>query len=126
MVLGEAPGSEEDRAGRPFVGRAGQLLDSMLAAIVSGYTAMPVQAAEDGTAVQPDHVYVIPPNTVLTIAGGILHAARPAEPSARRMSVNTFLTSLAEDQGGKAVGVILSGFGSDGAAGIGAIKGAAG
>ena len=38
------------------------------------------------------------------------------------MSVNTFLTSLAEDQGGKAVGVILSGFGSDGAAGIGAIK----
>ena len=96
--------------------------DSSLATILGSYTTMPVQLAEDGMLVGPDQVYVIPPDAILTIKDGLLHLARPASPTARRVSVNTFLLSLAEDQGENAVGIILSGFGSDGALGITAIK----
>lgn len=96
--------------------------ESSLVAIVAGYTAMPVRLAEDGAAVGPNQVFVIPPDAILTIKHGILRVARPAPPAARRMSINTFLTSLAEDQGEDAVGIILSGYGSDGALGIAAIK----
>lgn len=96
--------------------------DSSLAAIIAGYTTMPVRLAEEGMPVGPDQVHVIPPDAILTIKGGILHLARPAPPAARRTSVNTFLASLAEDQGEDAVGIILSGFGSDGALGIAAVK----
>ncbi len=96
--------------------------DSSLTSIVAGYTSMPVHLAEDGMPVGPDQVYVIPPNTILTIRGGLLRLSCPAPPAARRVSVNTFLSSLAEDQGEDAVAIILSGFGSDGALGIAAIK----
>ena len=96
--------------------------DSSLAAIIAGYTTMPVHLAEEGALVAPDHVFVIPPDAILTIREGRLHLSRPAPPAARRMSVNTFLGSLAEDQGENAVAIILSGFGSDGALGIAAIK----
>ena len=96
--------------------------DSSLAAIIAGYTALPVRLAEDGMLVGPDQVYVIPPDAILTIKGGRLHLSSPASPAARRVSVNTFLSSLAEDQGENAVGIILSGFGSDGALGIAAVK----
>ena len=96
--------------------------DSSLPAIVGGYTAMPVLAAEAGMAIRPDHVYVIPPNAILRVDGGVLQLDRPAPAAARRVLINTFLTSLAEDQGEAAVGVILSGYGSDGALGIASIK----
>ncbi|MGI4957667.1 MAG: CheR family methyltransferase, partial [Janthinobacterium lividum] len=96
--------------------------DSSLAAIIAGYTTLPVHVAEDGTAVCPNQVYVIPPNAILTIRDGFLCLSSPASPVARRVSVNTFLSSLAEDQRENAVGIILSGFGSDGALGIAAIK----
>ena len=96
--------------------------DSSLAAIIAGYTKMPVRLAEDGMQVGPDQVYVIPPDAILTVKGGLLRLARPAPPAARRTSVNIFLASLAEDQGENAVGIVLSGFGNDGALGIAAIK----
>ncbi len=96
--------------------------ESSLAAIIAGFTGMPVRVAADGMPVGPDQVYVIPPDAILTIAGGLLRIASPAPPAARRTSVNTFLASLADDQGEDAVAIILSGFGSDGALGIAAIK----
>ncbi|MGI4944531.1 MAG: CheR family methyltransferase, partial [Janthinobacterium lividum] len=96
--------------------------DSSLTSIIAGYTSLPVRLAEDGMAVSPNQVHVIPPNAILTIKGGLLHLSCPAPPAARRVSVNTFLSSLAEDQGENAVGIILSGFGSDGALGIAAVK----
>ena len=96
--------------------------DSSLTSIVAGYTSMPVHLAEDGMPVGPDQVYVIPPNTILRIGGGLLHLSCPAPPAARRVSINTFLSSLAEDQGEDAVAIILSGYGSDGALGIAAVK----
>jgi two-component system, chemotaxis family, CheB/CheR fusion protein len=96
--------------------------ESSLVAIVGGYTGMPVHLAEDGVFVCPNQVYIIPPDAILTIRDGVLHLTRPAPPAARRTSINTFLASLAQDQGENAVGIILSGFGSDGALGVVAIK----
>ncbi len=95
---------------------------SSLAAIVGGYTAMPVRLAEDGAVLGPNQVHVIPPDAILTVGDGCLRVSRPARPAARRTAINTFLTSLAQDQGENAVGIILSGFGSDGALGIAAVK----
>ncbi|MEN2786278.1 CheR family methyltransferase [Sphingomonas qilianensis] len=100
--------------------------DSALAEILSEFTAMPVQRAIDGTRVAPNTVSVIPPNAVIKIEAGILRVGQPETPTARRSSVDTFLLSLAEDQGENAVAIILSGFGSDGTAGIAAVKEAGG
>ncbi|HEX6506172.1 MAG TPA: chemotaxis protein CheB, partial [Chloroflexota bacterium] len=96
--------------------------ESSLVAIVGGYTGMPVHLAEDGVFVCPNQVYIIPPDAILTIRDGVLRLTRPAPPAARRTSIDTFLASLAQDQGENAVGIILSGFGSDGALGVVAIK----
>ena len=95
---------------------------SALVNILGSITSMPVSQARTGDAVAPNHVFVIPPDAILTISGGILSVAQPAPAAARRASVNTFFASLADDQGENAVGVILAGFGSDGSAGVEAIK----
>jgi two-component system CheB/CheR fusion protein len=96
--------------------------NSSLAEILSGWTTMTVSAAEDGAAIAPNRVFVIPPDAILKIEGGVLRISRPASTTARQASIDTFLTSLAEDQGEDAVGIILSGFGADGAIGVEAIK----
>ncbi len=96
--------------------------NSALAEIIGECTSMPVVKAADGTIAAPNTVAVIPQNAILKIEGGILHVALPETPTARRSSIDTFLVSLAEDQGENAVGIILSGFGSDGTIGIEAIK----
>lgn len=96
--------------------------DSALAEILGECTAMPVIKAVDGTVARPNTVSVIGPNSILKIEGGVLRVARPETVTARRSSIDTFLVSLAEDQGENAVGIILSGFGSDGTVGIAAIK----
>jgi len=95
---------------------------SMLAELVGRNTQMPVCEAVDGARVEPDHVYVIPPDATLTIADGVLHVSKPAPPRQHRWPINTFFTSLAEDRGDCAVCIVLSGTGSDGAQGLGAVK----
>ncbi len=99
---------------------------SALAEIIGECTAMPVSQASDGTVAAPNTIAVIPENAILRIEGGVLRVAPPESPTARRSSIDTFLVSLAEDQGENAVGIILSGFGSDGTLGIEAIKEAGG
>jgi two-component system CheB/CheR fusion protein len=96
--------------------------NSALAEIIGDCTAMPVVKAADGTVAAPNTVAVIPQNAILKIEGGVLRVALPETPTARRSSIDTFLVSLAEDQGENAVGIILSGYGSDGTIGIEAIK----
>lgn len=96
--------------------------NSALAEIIAECTDMPVVKAVDGTVAAPNTVAVIPQNAILKIEGGVLRVAPPETPTARRSSIDTFLVSLAEDQGENAVGIILSGFGSDGTIGIAAIK----
>jgi two-component system CheB/CheR fusion protein len=96
--------------------------ESALAEIIGDCTTMPVTKAIDGTVAAPNTVSVIPPNAILRIEKGILRVAKPETPTARRSSVDTFLVSLAQDQGENAVGIILAGYGSDGTIGISAIK----
>ena len=96
--------------------------ESALAEILAGYTVMPVDFARNGMIPAPNTVTIIPPGAVLTIHEGRLRLIRAPSVKARRMVVNLFLVSLADDQGPNAVGIILSGFGSDGTAGIAAIK----
>ena len=99
---------------------------SMLADILQRITAMTVVEVKDRMAVQPNHVYVIPPNREMTIFHGALHLSVPEEARGQRMPIDSFLRSLAEDQGEKAIGVILSGTGTDGTLGLRAIQGAGG
>ena len=95
---------------------------SLLPELLSKATRMVVEQARDETPVQPDHVYVIPPNGTLTIEGGMLRV-RPAEGGAGpRLPIDRLFASLAEDQGHNAVCVLFSGSGSDGTIGLRAVK----
>lgn len=95
---------------------------SSLVNILSRFTTMKVLQVEDGIQVMPDHVYVIPPNKDMGILNGKLQLMEPTEPHGLRMPINYFFTSLAQDQKDKSVGIILSGYGSDGSIGLKAIK----
>jgi two-component system CheB/CheR fusion protein len=96
--------------------------ESALAELLDRHTAMPVLAAEDGAPVEPDHVYTIVPNATLTIEGGCLRLEEPAPARPDRHPIDSFLDSLAADQGENAIGIILSGLGSDGTPGARSIK----
>jgi two-component system CheB/CheR fusion protein len=100
--------------------------ESMLAEILGRATSMPVTEAADGVQVEADHVYVIPENVDLTIAGGVLKLTPRTQPPGTHMPIDRFLRSLADQRGSRAIGAILSGTGSDGAAGLEAIKAAGG
>jgi two-component system CheB/CheR fusion protein len=89
-------------------------------------TAMPVAQVKDLTRVEPDCVYVIPPNKDMSILHGVLHLLDPAAPRGLRLPIDFFFRSLADDRQEKSIGVILSGMGSDGTLGLRAIKEKAG
>jgi two-component system CheB/CheR fusion protein len=89
-------------------------------------TSMNVIQVKDRTKVEPDRVYVIPPNKDMSILHGVLHLLEPASPRGLRLPIDFFLRSLAQDQQEHSIGVILSGMGSDGTLGLRAIKEKAG
>jgi len=95
---------------------------SLMVELLSKKTAMPVLRAEDGMLVQPNHVYLIPPKKNLTIFHGKLLLTEQEHSKGINLPIDVFLRSLAEDQGEKAVAIILSGTGSDGMRGVRAIK----
>src|ERR1017187_2255377 len=99
---------------------------SLLTEILSRSTSMPVSEAADGMPVEANHVYVIPANGDLTIAQGMLRLTTRTQGPGAHMPIDRFLRSLAEECGSRAIGVILSGAGTDGSAGIQAIKAAGG
>ncbi len=72
--------------------------------------------------IKPNSVYVIPPNSDLSILNGVLHLLDPVEPRGLRLPIDFFFRALAEDQRERSIGVILSGMGSDGTLGLRAIK----
>lgn len=92
--------------------------ESNLSGILSKATTMPVTEVADGTLLRPDHVYVIPPNTKMTLAGAALEL-KPREMRAK--AVDEFLVSLAETRKNASIAVILSGTGSDGTDGVQAV-----
>ena len=97
--------------------------ESILADLLANYTRMPVIQVLDDVHVEPNRVYVIPPNATMAIADGVLRLSRPAQqlPHQRR-AIDTFFTSLAENMHSRAIGVVLSGAASDGTLGLKAIK----
>lgn len=99
---------------------------SMLTEILQRVTKMPVVEAQDQMKVEPDHVYVIPPNRDMEIFHETLQLSISETPRGQRMLIDLFLRSLAEEQGEKAIGIILSGTGTDGTLGLRAILGAGG
>jgi two-component system CheB/CheR fusion protein len=99
---------------------------AMLTELLQRSTAMPVHEATGSTRVIPDTVYVIPPSTDLTLVGGRLHLTEPAQPRGRRLPIDVLFSSIARDQAERAIGVVLSGMGSDGTVGLQAIKAAGG
>lgn len=85
-------------------------------------TPLPVVQVADRMRVEPDKVYVIPPNKDMSILHGVLHLLPPGAPRGLNLPIDFFFRSLAEDQKEHSVGVILSGMGSDGTLGLRAIK----
>src|SRR5919198_840812 len=82
----------------------------------------PPPEAAQGLAVRPDQVYVIPPNTNMAIAEGRLHVTPRGEARGPHLPVDYLFRSLAAEQQGRAIGVVLSGTGSDGTLGLCEIK----
>jgi two-component system, chemotaxis family, CheB/CheR fusion protein len=99
---------------------------SLLPELLRRCTRMRVLVAADGVEVEPDSIYMSPPEGYLAILGGTLHRMEPDEPGLLRLPIDYFFRSLGEDQKEKAIGIILSGTGSDGTLGLKAIKGAGG
>jgi two-component system, chemotaxis family, CheB/CheR fusion protein len=100
--------------------------ESMLTALLSSHTAMPLRQASQGMQVAPNHIYVIPPNAKMAIEKGVLVLTPRAEEGVRILPVDFFLSSLAQDRKSRSIGVILSGAASDGTIGLEAIKAAGG
>ncbi|WP_341305209.1 chemotaxis protein CheB [Pseudomonas sp. TMP25] len=98
----------------------------ILVELLQRVTAMPVIQITDRMKVEADHVYVIAPNTDLSILHGVLHLLEPVAPRGLRLPIDYFFRSLAADQQERAIGVILSGMGSDGTLGLRDIKECAG
>jgi len=95
---------------------------AMLAELLQRFTPMRVVEATDRMKVKPDSVYIIPPNKELSILHDTLYLLNPEAAHGLRLPIDAFLLALAEDRHEQAVGVILSGMGSDGTQGLKAIK----
>lgn len=100
--------------------------DSILVDLVQRHTPMPVVEAADDMIVSANHVYVIPPNRDLAVMHGALQLIEPSAPRGLRLPIDFFFRSLAQDQRERAIGIVLSGTGSDGTLGARAIKGEGG
>jgi two-component system CheB/CheR fusion protein len=96
--------------------------ESLLAELIRRVTPLPVFEIEDGMRVAPDSVYVIPPGRDLELIAGTLHLREPGAPRGHRLPIDFIFRSLAVERKELAVGVVLSGTGSDGAQGVRAIK----
>jgi two-component system CheB/CheR fusion protein len=96
--------------------------ESMLTELISRSTRMPVQEVKNGMGIEPDHVYVIPPNATMTIHDHTLRLTAREETRGQHMAVDSFMRALAEAQGHNAIGVILSGSGTDGTLGLAEIQ----
>jgi two-component system CheB/CheR fusion protein len=94
----------------------------MMPELLGRCTTMKVVQVEESMPVRPNHVYIIPPNKDMSILNGILHLQELSAPRRARAPIDLFLRSLAEDQEGRAIAIIMSGMGTDGTLGVQAIK----
>ncbi|UII19734.1 chemotaxis protein CheB [Fulvivirga ligni] len=98
---------------------------SMLTEIISRKTTIPTSAIEDGVELQPNHIYVTPPNCDATIQGTKLEISAISAVGPRP-SIDKLFSSMAKSFKEKAIGIVLSGTGQDGSKGIVALKNAGG
>jgi len=102
---------------------------SLLTEIIAKTTRMPVAEVKSGAKVKANYVYVIPPNSLMTVAGGVLKLTprKPGPPhrgprQQGDLAINFFMGSLALERRSGAIGIVLSGTGGDGTAGLERIK----
>ena len=96
--------------------------DSALTQLLGRATSLPVHEVTNNLRVEPNHVYVIPPNRSLSITAGVLTLGPRPKTRTPHRSIDLFFEALANDQGARAIGVILSGTANDGTVGLEAIK----
>jgi two-component system CheB/CheR fusion protein len=99
---------------------------SILAELVRRYTRMQVFEVTQGMAVKPNCTYIIPPNRDMALVNGALQLLEPEASRGHRLPIDFFFRSLAQDQHERAICIVLSGTGSDGALGARAVKGEGG
>ncbi|MBN2824902.1 MAG: PAS domain S-box protein, partial [Campylobacterales bacterium] len=99
---------------------------TMLVNLLSKSTDIPIKEAEDGEYIEPNRIYICPPNKNITVLKNTIVLTPPTSKIFPKPSIDTFFSSLAKDKEENAIGIILSGSGSDGAVGIKAIKNAGG
>ena len=99
---------------------------SIMPELIQKRTRMQVLQIKDGMRLEPNTVYVVPPNQDLALLNSTLQLMELRRPRGANLPIDRFLRSLARDQGPNAVAIILSGTGSDGTLGVKAIKGEAG
>ena len=99
---------------------------SILTELIRRFIRMEVFEVEDGMVVRPNCAYIIPPNYDMAFLNGTLQLLQPTEPRGQRLPIDFFFRSLAQDQHERAIGIVLSGTGSDGTLGVRAIKGEGG
>jgi two-component system CheB/CheR fusion protein len=95
---------------------------AMLAELLQRVTTLRVSEAAKDTHVEPNCVYVIPPDAELSVVHGTLKLRKPTEPRGMRLPINVLFSSLASAQGERAIAVVLSGMGADGTLGLQAVK----
>lgn len=93
-----------------------------MAQVIGNYTPMRVVEATDGQTVEADHIYIIPPNRDMGIHNRKLLLLNQAKSNGFRQPIDYFFQCLADDQWNRAVGIVLSGMGSDGETGVRMIK----
>src|ERR1700723_1977282 len=91
---------------------------SLSAELFSRHTAMSVRAAEDGMLLEPNCVYTPPADRDIRVQGGYIRLAKPTEARGHRLPVDQLFRSLGEDRRERAIGIVLSGTGSDGTLGL--------
>ncbi len=120
LFLGNVP----EKSGMAFI--VVQHLDptrkGIMVELLKRVTAMQVFQVQKNTSVQPDCVYIIPPNKDMSLFHGVLHLFEPAAPRGLRLPIDYLFRSMADDRQERAIGVILSGMGTDGTLGLKAIK----
>ena len=95
---------------------------SILTDLIQRYTRMQVSEVEDGMEVKPNCTYIIPPNRDMAFLNGSLQLLEQTSPRGQRLPIDFFFRSLAQDQHERAICIVLSGTGSDGTAGVRAVK----
>jgi two-component system CheB/CheR fusion protein len=96
--------------------------ESMLTEIVAKTTKMPVEEVKTGVTIRPNCVYVIPPNALMALAGGVFQLSPRGKTPGQHLTVNFFMHSVAQERKSGAIAIVLSGTGADGTAGMEDVK----